>query len=109
MSIMKIKSLFLIALIFSSLAFGQGSTQTATDYVAKRVQFTLLNPPQPVSFASVSVSGNPGPATYYYWIVTQTSLGASSPAGPFPAWNAPNSLTVSNFNQVTWSPVPGAT
>lgn len=105
---MKIKSLFLLTIILSGSLFGQGSSQTATDYIAKRIQFTLLNPPQPVSFASVSVSGNPGPATYYYWIVTQTSVGASSPAGPFAISSGPNSLTVSNFNQVSWSPVAGA-
>lgn len=105
---MKIKSLFLLTVILSGTLFGQGSSQTATDYIAKRVQFTLLNPPEPVSFASASVSGNPGPATYYYWIVTQTALGASSPAGPFTVWYGPNSLSVSNFNQIAWSPVGGA-
>jgi hypothetical protein len=96
----------LLALALPAMA---QTSQTASDYVAKRIQLTLSNAPQPVPNASVFVSGNPGPATYYYWIVTQTSVGASSPAGPFQVINAPNTLTVSNFNQISWTIVPGST
>jgi hypothetical protein len=102
---------FLISFVAACCLLATGATQTlqtGSDYVAKRLQFTLLNPPQAVSNASVSVSGNPGPATYYYWIVVQTSAGASTPAGPFPIINAPNTLTGANFNQVSWATVPGA-
>ncbi len=99
--------LLLCCLFSAACAFGQTS-QTATDYIARRIQFQVLNPPQPVQTASVFVSGNPGPATYYYWIVTNTVLGASSPAGPFQLSNAPNTLSGSNFNQVNWSSIPDA-
>ena len=106
-----LKSLFvwLIAICYLPIAAFAQTGQTASDYIAKTIQLTLLNPPQQVPGASVFVSGNPGPATYYYWIVTQTSNGASSPAGPFAVINAPNTLSVSNFNQVNWTTVSGAT
>lgn len=90
-----------------SAAFPQ-TGETATDVFAKRVQVALLNPPVKVSNASVGVSGNPGPATYFYWIVTNTAVGASSPAGPFTATSAPNTLSGSNFDQISWTSVAGA-
>jgi hypothetical protein len=101
------KRLLLFAICYLPIAVFAQTSQTGSDYVAKRIQLLLLNAPQPVTNASVSVSGNPGPATYYYWIVTQTSVGASSPAGPFQVINAPNTLSVSNFNQISWATAPG--
>jgi hypothetical protein len=99
--------LLLFAICYLPIALFAQTSQTGSDYIARRIQLTLSNAPQPVTNASVSVSGNPGPATYYYWIVTQNSLGASSPAGPFQVINAPNTLTVSNFNQISWATAPG--
>lgn len=102
---------FLILLIANccllTAAFAQTS-QTGTDYIARRVQVQLLDAPQKVQNASVFVTGNPGPATYYYWIVTNGAIGASSPAGPFQVINAPNTLTGSNFNQISWNNALGA-
>jgi hypothetical protein len=103
------KRLLLFAICYLPIALFAQTSQTGSDYIAKRIQLLLSNAPQPVTNASVSVSGNPGPATYYYWIIAQTSVGASSPAGPFAAINAPNTLSVSNFNQISWSTVSGAT
>jgi hypothetical protein len=103
------KRLLLFAICYLPIALFAQTSQTGSDYVAKRIQLTLSNAPQPVPNASVFVSGNPGPATYYYWIVTQTSVGASSPAGPFQVVNAPNTLSVSNFNLISWTIVPGST
>jgi hypothetical protein len=103
------KLLLLFTICYLPIALFAQTSQTGSDYVAKRIQLLLSNAPQPVTNASVSVSGNPGPATYFYWIVTQTSIGASSPAGPFQVINAPNTLTGSNFNQISWATVPGAT
>jgi hypothetical protein len=100
---------FAILFLFTAQLAWCQTSQTATDYVAKRIQFTLLNPPVSVNSASVSVSGNPGPATYFYWIVTNTTLGASSPVGPFAANNAPNTLSGANFDQISWTSVPNAT
>jgi hypothetical protein len=98
---------FLLFSLAAVPAAGQ-VTNTATDYVAKRIQLTLLNPPQLVPTASISVSGGPGSATYYYWIVATTAIGNTSPAGPFPAYNAPSTLSGGNFNQIFWTTVPNA-
>lgn len=103
------KRSLIFAICWLPIAVFAQTTQTGSDYIGKRVQLTLSNAPQPVPNASVFVSGNPGPATYYYWIVTQNGLGASSPAGPFQVINAPNTLSVSNFNQISWATVAGAT
>src|ERR1700736_4760262 len=101
----RVRRLLLIAICCLPVAlFGQ-VTSTGTDYVAKRIQLTLLNPPQQVPNASISVSGGPGSATYYYWIVATTLIGNSSPAGPFPAYNAPSTLSGGNFNQIFWATV----
>jgi hypothetical protein len=105
---MKKLLLALVAIWCLPVAGVSQTAQTGSDYVAKRIQLTLLNAPQPVASASVSVSGNPGPATYFYWIVTNTGVGASSPAGPFVATNAPNTLSGSNFSQISWRTVPDA-
>jgi hypothetical protein len=102
-----VRNLCLAVMLISCAAFGQ-SSQTGSDYIARRLQIPLLDVPQKVPNASVFVSGNPGPATYFYWIVTNTIVGASSPAGPFQLSNAPNTLSGSNFNQISWANVLGA-
>jgi hypothetical protein len=95
-------------LLFASIAWGQVNNQTATDYIAKRLVFPLIDAPQSVPSASVSVNGNPGPATYFYWIVSQSLAGASSPAGPFMLSGAPNALSGSNFDQISWQSASNA-
>lgn len=104
----KLLLLLLAANCCLPIAASAQTSQTGSDYVAKRLQLTLINAPQPVQSASVGVSGNPGPATYFYWIVTNTAVGASSPAGPFIVVNAPNTLSGANFNQISWRTVPDA-
>lgn len=95
-------SLLIAECCLLSAGFAQ-TTQTGSDYIARRLQLPLADPPQKVPSATVSVSGNPGPATYFYWIVTNSLVGASSPAGPFAIATAPNTLGVSNFNVISWS------
>lgn len=102
------KRLLLFTICYLPIALFAQSSQTGSDYIARRLQIPLLDSPLKVSNASVSVSGNPGPATYFYWIVTNGLAGASSPAGPFQLSNAPNTLTGSNFNQISWATSLGA-
>jgi hypothetical protein len=102
------KLLLLFAICYLPVALFAQTSQTGSDYIARRLQVPLIDAPQKVPNASVSVSGNPGPATYFYWIVTNGLAGASSPAGPFQIINAPNTLTGSNFNQISWGNVLGA-
>ncbi len=68
----------------------------------------LSQPPQPVPSGSAQVVGNPGPQTFYYWVVSDYLIGNSSPAGPFLVPNAPNVLSAANYDVVNWSPAPGA-
>lgn len=66
-------------------------------------------PPGPPSAINASLSGAPGVAAYYYWVLARYPIGATSFQGPAPILNAPNTLSVSNKVIVTWNPAPGAT
>jgi hypothetical protein len=55
----------------------------------------------PATWANTAIVGNPGPQTIYYWMVTNFTVGPSSPVGPFTVSSAPNSLSGSNYVQVT--------
>jgi hypothetical protein len=80
-----------------------GNTSTPTQII-----LPLLNPPTPVQSASVQLVGNPGRGTLYFWIVANFTIGNASPAGPFVLNNAPNTLSVSNYAQLSWQAAPGA-
>jgi hypothetical protein len=62
----------------------------------------------PATIASFSRVGDGGPQTFFYWIVTNTLLGSSSPVGPFQVRGIPNTLSGSNFVQVNVLLPPGA-
>jgi hypothetical protein len=96
-----------LCLILSSLMLGQGGLPP--DYTARHVSLQVLNPPNPTTFGQVTTSGTSGANTYYYWVITNTTLGSSSPAGPFPVFTANGTLSGSNFDVIAWSPVIGAT
>ncbi|HZU30680.1 MAG TPA: hypothetical protein VFB79_06165 [Candidatus Angelobacter sp.] len=105
-----LKKILVLTLCISGVAFSQSSPGPgAQDYSARRITFALEDPPQQVQNAGVSRIGNPGPATYYYWIVSNSAAGASSPAGPFLGSQGPNALSSTNFFQISWNTVPGAT
>lgn len=65
--------------------------------------------PERVTQASISVVGTPGANTYYYWIVAKYPIGNTFPGGPYPVFNAPNTLSVSNYLRVNWNTIQGAT
>lgn len=64
--------------------------------------------PNPVAFASATITGNQGNGTYYYWVVANYPTGAAFPTGPTVAQFAPSPLTGSNFVTISWAPI-GAT
>jgi len=68
----------------------------------------LQNVPQQVQSASVQSIGNSGPRTLYYWLVTNNTVGASSPAGPFILSSGPNTLSSSAVVSINWAPAGGA-
>lgn len=67
-----------------------------------------------VPYANITVStrlvGNPGNNHFYYWVIT--NLVGGQTISPFPygeILNAPNTLGVGNYVNVTWNSVVGAT
>lgn len=95
----------LLLLLCPAVAIAQPSPQNPQ---VQSVQFQLSNPPLPVSSASVSLTGNPGPRTVYFWIVSNYSIGNASVAGPYALPQAPNAFTGSNYATVSWAPALGA-
>jgi hypothetical protein len=88
----------LLFLLASLAAFAQNSPPISTTQATFPVYSANI---QPVTQASAVVVGNPGPQTYFYWLVTKYTLGDSSPIGPFAVSGAPNTLSGSNYVAVT--------
>jgi hypothetical protein len=104
----KLLLLLLFATCYLPALFAQVDLDAPQDFIANTVTFPLQNPPQRVDISRVSVQllDNPGPAPYCYWIVSNFTIGNSSPAGPVCVSNGPNTMV--NGNRVSWSPVFGA-
>lgn len=86
-------------LLSAGLCFGQGQTP-APPVTTSQLILPLSTQLQPVSSATATVVGNPGPGTYFYWLVANYPVGSTSPAGPFVLTGAPNTLSGSNYNQI---------
>jgi trimeric autotransporter adhesin len=100
---------FVACLFFlASLSWGQTTTPPAPGTFSQ-VNLPLLASLPPVSNANTAVVGNPGNSTYYYWLVTNYTLGQSSPQGPFIVTSAPAVLTGSNYITITPQYLVGAT
>src|SRR5579863_4441586 len=99
------KSLLLV-MVLACHAFAQTPPPVTTPLVTFPLSVGVPFPPTPGG--PPSVSGTPGTAVYYYWLVTESLAGNSAPSGPFAIYNAPNTLSGSNFVFVGWNPVPGA-
>ncbi|MCU1284488.1 MAG: hypothetical protein JWO13_838 [Acidobacteriales bacterium] len=69
-----------------------------------QLQLPLADPPQMVQSGSAQRIGNPGNATYFYWIVSKYTIGNSSPAGPFAVSSVATTLSSSNYVQISWQP-----
>lgn len=93
---------------------GKGFSQTAPqpgsfDYTGKTFTFLLMSPPTAVPITQISASAldNPGPCTYYYWLVARFTIGNPPPTGPLVISNA--SCTLTRGNQISWTGVNNAT
>jgi len=82
------------------------STNQSTDLAVN-----LSNPPVPVGGLTIQQSGAAGPTNlaYYYWIVTRTLIGNSTPVGPNGEFNASSTISSSNYFSIFWNAVPSAT
>jgi hypothetical protein len=65
-----------------------------------------LQPVGPINCAPV---GSIGGGVANYWVVAKFPTGNAAPAGPCTITNAPNVLNGSNYVQLNWGPVTGAT
>lgn len=72
------------------------------------VTVTAPAPPPPASIGA-SYSGQPGPASYYYWVSAVYPGGESGVAGPAVVRGAANTLSGANTVSVSWSAAFGAT
>ena len=86
-----------LTVLLAASAWGQGPPSVTASSLELPLQ---VNTP-PVSSAQISTVGNPGNSTFYYWVVANYLIGPSSPAGPFIALRAPNSLSGSNYVKIT--------
>jgi hypothetical protein len=84
-------------------ALAQGPSITTNELIIKGPS------PQGVAGMSANVVGASGGTNYYYWIVTRYPVGNTFPTGPVAVFNAPNTLTVSNYVRVGWNAPIGAT
>ena len=80
-----------------------GYGQNPTPVTAKILTLPLLNAPVAPASGSATVLGNPGPATYYFWVVATSLAGNASPAGPFAAVRAPNQISAQDQIFVSWA------
>lgn len=65
--------------------------------------------PAQVGFVQAQVVGPQGSSNYYYWVVAKYPGGNATPAGPATITNGPSTLSVSNYINITWNSVSGAT
>jgi len=105
------KRLACIAAVFlASLpaAAQQGVSSSPPDLTAQHLFLPLLAPPAPTASGGAQLTGNAGPGTYFYWIVSSDLAGFSTPAGPFIGQGAPNALSASNYFIISWAPASNA-
>lgn len=74
---------------------------------AQSVPF-VAPPPAGTTNVSLALSGTPGPANYYYWVVTNFVGGQSPVTGRAQISNGPNTISAGSSITVTWQPIRGA-
>jgi hypothetical protein len=105
------KQLLCSLVLFScACAFAQNPPVIAQPVNASSVTFPPIVPALlPIANAGVSRIGNPGPARYCYWIVVNYLVGNTAPTKVRPCiTNGPVTLSVSNYDQVSFDLPPQA-
>jgi hypothetical protein len=104
------KRLALCLLILCACAVAQNPSVNPQPVTASSVTFPPITPAlDPITNASVSRIGNPGPARYCYWLVTNYQVGPVGPTKVRPCiTNAAGTLSSSNYDQVSFNLPPGA-
>lgn len=94
----KIITLLPLLALLALIGLGQPAPQS----------ITLTAPPPPaLNQLNLTVVGGLGNATYYYYIIVHYPIGAV-PSNSFIIVNAPATLTNTNYVQLNWNPIAGA-
>src|ERR1700680_1341419 len=101
----KLKLALLCLVVLAGRTFAQQPVITPS----VTMPMSVGTPFPPTPGGPPSIIGAGGSGTYYYWLVSEFSVGNSPLSGPYVAYNAPNTLTSGNYVFISWSPVPGAT
>jgi hypothetical protein len=103
------KKIPLVVLLLVGLAWAQTSA-VAPPVATNQLTLQLLDAPVQVPSASFNRSlGNPGYRSLYYWIVSNGTIGSTSPAGPYIVTNAPDTMSTSAEISGSWEPAAHAT
>lgn len=87
-----------------------GAVQSATVTSPLAAQQISVSTPQPAAPSSVTVTpvGTTGGTTYYYWVVSNFTIGNSAPSLSAVITNAAATLSTVNYDKVAWTTVTGA-
>ncbi len=104
-----VKYIAAVLLLVGTL-LGQNPTQPQP-FSTTTLSFPLLNPPVAPAGLTIQQVGTVGSSAnvYYYWVVAESAIGNSSPAGPIVGYNAISTLSVSNYFTISWRAASGAT
>jgi hypothetical protein len=81
-------------LFLAALGWAQ---QPAPPISTSTLSLPVLTQLAPVNTAQISLVGNPGPVTYYYWVVVNYEVGSTAPVFVGSFATAPNTLSSSNY------------
>src|SRR6185312_3879006 len=87
-----------------------GSVQSGTVTSPLAAQQISVSTPQPAAPSSVTVTpvGTTGGTTYYYWVVSNFTIGNSAPSLSAVITNAAATLSTVNYDKVAWTSAAGA-
>ena len=91
-----------------------GSIGTVQSYVVTAgpttaPEFSVTTPtPYAPSPVTATVVGTPGSTTYYYWVVSNFTIGNSAPSAAAVVKTAAATLSQYNYDQISWAAVTGA-
>lgn len=87
-----------------------GAVQSKTITAPYNTQTISVATPAPAAPSSVTVTpvGTTGATTYYYWVVSDFTIGNSAPSLAAVIKNAAPTLSTINYDKVSWSTVSGA-
>ena len=96
------QKLIVLGISLGVLGWAQSTLQGVNSIVWNTPQKVSATPP------SISVIGQSGNTSYYYWVVANFGSGKASPSSPTLVSNAPLGLNSNNYLNISWNGVTGA-